>query len=637
MGGWAVHLRLPAVFASLLFAATEIRMKPPLRVVLAAAALAMVAVSAATLAKNWQGYDRQFREFTASLRDVPRGARLLTVLDGDALGERADQPYWHMAEFAVPLKGAFTPLLFTTRGQHVVQLNPPYDGFAAATAQQGSPPRYRRAGVSGARRHGRRRRHGGNSSLSGSYFDIAVVVHLGGKRSAVPPCWRCAMPGAFSRCTTSSPTGAARNDGADHDTVTLLALIVLPLLARNGLTIPAHVPLDPNEGWNAAHALAAHLYPRSLMVNNYPPLSFYLVRAVTALTGDAIIAGRIIAFVSFLLVCGGIAAAIRRMGGGRAGAVFGALFFAAVLLVASTYVGIDDPQMLGHAVQMGALLLLLRGRMIAAALLFAASLFAKHNLLAPAFGRGPGAVSHRPPRPLLHRRRLGAFALGLAAFRLAYGVNLWTQLASPRLSSSANLQIAVTPSVVGAAAAGRGLRPPARPLAHIQHALCRVGAAAGPGLFRRRRRGHQCLLRSRHCLRACPRADALDRACRRLDAAAGGGIGADLPRQQFRLHPRLRRPGGARHRLYPVTPRPRAVRPAFAVPVGGQDGRGGCVHVGEVIKTGARDPAPLISLIRAHHFGALQLEDLDALGPQVRAAIAGSYRISSQATTMACS
>ena len=48
--------------------------------------------------------------------------RLLTVLDGNALGERADQPYWHMAEFAVPEHDAFTPLLFTTKGQHVVQL-----------------------------------------------------------------------------------------------------------------------------------------------------------------------------------------------------------------------------------------------------------------------------------------------------------------------------------------------------------------------------------------------------------------------------------------------------------------------------------------------------------------------------------
>src|SRR5437868_11040222 len=65
----------------------------------------------------------------------------------------------------------------------------------------------------------------------------------------------------------------------------VLALLTLTLLARNVLAIPVLAPLDPNEGWNAAHALAllaGHgLYPppQSLMVNNYPPLSFYLVRS----------------------------------------------------------------------------------------------------------------------------------------------------------------------------------------------------------------------------------------------------------------------------------------------------------------------------------------------------------------------
>ena len=55
-------------------------------------------------------------------------------------------------------------------------------------------------------------------------------------------------------------------------------LLVVALLARNILAIPSLVPLDPNEGWNAAHTLSllakGALYPPpdSLMVNNYPPL-----------------------------------------------------------------------------------------------------------------------------------------------------------------------------------------------------------------------------------------------------------------------------------------------------------------------------------------------------------------------------
>jgi hypothetical protein len=49
-------------------------------------------------------------------------------------------------------------------------------------------------------------------------------------------------------------------------------------------------------------------------------------------------------------------------------------------------------------------------------------------------------------------------------------------------------------------------------------------------------------------------------------------------------------------------------------------------NMGEAILTGARDPAPLVAQIEARHFATLQLEDMNALGPQVRAAIARNYR-----------
>jgi hypothetical protein len=45
-----------------------------------------------------------------------------------------------MAEFAVADRGAFTPLVFTTQGQHIVSVVPPLDHYAAVSAQQGSPP-----------------------------------------------------------------------------------------------------------------------------------------------------------------------------------------------------------------------------------------------------------------------------------------------------------------------------------------------------------------------------------------------------------------------------------------------------------------------------------------------------------------
>jgi hypothetical protein len=200
MGGWAVHLRLPAVFGAVLFASAELRMTPPVRAALAGLALAMIAVSAATLTQSWLGYDRHYREFQAALEEVPRGTRLLTVLDGNAIGEHPEQPYWHMAEFAIPERGVFTPLLFTTKGQHVVQWNQPYARYAAASAQQGSPPDvdeldYLARGEMDANPEMRE----GMPYLNHfqCHFDIAVVVHLDGKRTPVPAMLRLRHAGSF--------------------------------------------------------------------------------------------------------------------------------------------------------------------------------------------------------------------------------------------------------------------------------------------------------------------------------------------------------------------------------------------------------------------------------------------------------
>jgi hypothetical protein len=199
-GGWAVHLRLPAVFGAMLFASAELPMKPATRAALVGAVLVMIGWSAFTLTQNWLGYDRQFREFQAALEEVPRGARMLTVLDGDAIGDRPDQPYWHMAEFAVPERGVFTPLMFTTKGQHVVQLNPPYEKYAAASAQQGSPPDIDELGFLAAGQMDQDADMEEDNPYLNHFqchFDIAVVVHLDGKRTPTPPMLRLRHAGTF--------------------------------------------------------------------------------------------------------------------------------------------------------------------------------------------------------------------------------------------------------------------------------------------------------------------------------------------------------------------------------------------------------------------------------------------------------
>jgi hypothetical protein len=140
LGGWGVHMRLPAVLGALAFASLEWIVSPRVARIGASVAGIMLLMSATLLMLDWRGYDAQYRDFRAHDGTIPRDARILTVLDGDSLGWSADQPYWHMAEFAIIDRGAFTPLMFTTSGQHVIHIRPPNEAVAAQTAQQGSPP-----------------------------------------------------------------------------------------------------------------------------------------------------------------------------------------------------------------------------------------------------------------------------------------------------------------------------------------------------------------------------------------------------------------------------------------------------------------------------------------------------------------
>ncbi|HZQ40231.1 MAG TPA: hypothetical protein VFA87_05545 [Rhizomicrobium sp.] len=200
LGGWAVHLRLPAVFGAMLFASAQLPMGHRVRTALAFIALGLIGWNSWRLTQSWLGYDKQYREFQAALEEIPRGSRILTVLDGNAIGDRSDQPYWHMAEFAIPERGVFTPLLFTTRGQHVVQLSPSYAARAAASAEQGSPPdvdelAFLARGDMDADEDMKQNVPYLNHFQC--YFDLAVLVHLDGKRTPVPPMLKLRHAGSF--------------------------------------------------------------------------------------------------------------------------------------------------------------------------------------------------------------------------------------------------------------------------------------------------------------------------------------------------------------------------------------------------------------------------------------------------------
>ncbi len=226
---------------------------------------------------------------------------------------------------------------------------------------------------------------------------------------------------------------------------------LMRVLASLGLQIP----LDPNEGWNAYHAQAAMtggvLYPgpNSFLFNNYPPLSFYLVGAFGWLVGDNVVAGRIVSLLALAAACSGIFASLRLMKVAAWNAVFAVLTFIAGLLVFTDYVGMNDPQLLGHAFDIVGLVILLReprttSAVCTAALLMALACFIKHNLVALPLTAAIWLAVFDRRNAISFAASGAAFALfGLAVFRMSFGVSLLEQLASPRLYSLATLEESV--------------------------------------------------------------------------------------------------------------------------------------------------------------------------------------------------
>ncbi len=192
------------------------------------------------------------------------------------------------------------------------------------------------------------------------------------------------------------------------------------------LTIPLHIPINYNEGWNTGFDTRAvvpntgRLYPGrdSLVFNNYPPLGFFLVSAAGRfLFGDMIVAERVIALVALLASAAFLTQCVRQLGGTLRAALAAALL---LLLFMTTfyrdYVAMDDPQWLAHAIMLGSLTLLtlpsamarLRagraryGQITLAAVLMVTGGFVKHTLVALPFATALWLLWLRPQaRPRL--------------------------------------------------------------------------------------------------------------------------------------------------------------------------------------------------------------------------------------------
>ncbi|WP_130214364.1 hypothetical protein [Bradyrhizobium genosp. SA-3] len=115
------------------------------------------------------------------------------------------------------------------------------------------------------------------------------------------------------------------------------------------------------ESWNAFHQDAAvttgvPLYPDGdqLVVNNYPPLSFFVVGGLGKLFGDSLFVGRALSIIGLITIAAEITLAVRILAGSLLAGVVGAAWFVAIMAHNETrYVGANDPQIVGQAI-MGA-------------------------------------------------------------------------------------------------------------------------------------------------------------------------------------------------------------------------------------------------------------------------------------------
>jgi hypothetical protein len=137
LGGALGHVRVPAFAAAVLFASSDIRLPHQVSALIGLGTLGVLTWLSVGVALEWKKYDSRITEFRKALQELPVGARLVTAVESDLPSKPL---YWHIAEFAIIDRGAFTAQMFATEGQHVVHLKPSVAHLAARSAAEGAPP-----------------------------------------------------------------------------------------------------------------------------------------------------------------------------------------------------------------------------------------------------------------------------------------------------------------------------------------------------------------------------------------------------------------------------------------------------------------------------------------------------------------
>ena len=206
------------------------------------------------------------------------------------------------------------------------------------------------------------------------------------------------------------------------------------------------------ESWNAFHqdaaAAGSALYPGGdeLIVNNYPPLSFFVIGELGRLFGDSLFVGRGLSIIGLLALAIEIALAVRILAGSLLAGTVGALWFVAIMAHnASFYVGANDPQIAGQAIMGAGLVWFLasdraRRSALPALLLMVLAGFWKHNIIGmPATAVLWLCLRDRRSAAWPVLISFGAAAAGLAICGAIFGPQFFANLLTARAYSVAHL------------------------------------------------------------------------------------------------------------------------------------------------------------------------------------------------------
>ena len=246
----------------------------------------------------------------------------------------------------------------------------------------------------------------------------------------------------------TGPAGSQRPDsGRQPGTLVIMAWALLASLLGSWLAWRVALPLeiDRNEAWNAWFTAQAFdpskLYPQlnELIVNNYPPLSFVFIKAVSYPL-DVITTGRIVSLLAIIFIAICVVGITKTLGAPARSATIAGLWTVALFFgLFAGYAGMNDPNLLSLAIMLAGLWLFMHtsthGKTpYAGCAVMAVALFFKHSIIVFPIAALLWHFSYRPASAMRAALCLvGLGCLGVLLCQLVYGDAFLQQLRFPRL------------------------------------------------------------------------------------------------------------------------------------------------------------------------------------------------------------